>query len=230
MGPAATLDFYDKLIRATPATRDQDHVRVTIWADPTVPDRSEALHKDGTDPSPWLEAGIQRLVDSGCDVLACPCNTAHPFLPALLEGKDIEFVSIVDAALHGVIRGGPPRRVGVLTTDGTRRTGIYQDALNAAGYEPVLLSDSGQDRLTKVIYDVKAGCSGAHGGSELTEILEEFRIQGVTTAIAGCTELSVIRDDVTTNMDIIDSSQELAVKTVERAAISDESTNEWRMR
>ncbi|GAA4831607.1 hypothetical protein GCM10023354_08480 [Garicola koreensis] len=30
MGPAATVDFYSKLIAATPAVTDQEHLRVMI--------------------------------------------------------------------------------------------------------------------------------------------------------------------------------------------------------
>ena len=50
MGPAATADFYARLVRATPAERDQDHLPVVVWGDPTVPDRVAALA--GTGPSP----------------------------------------------------------------------------------------------------------------------------------------------------------------------------------
>ncbi|MBF6842317.1 aspartate racemase, partial [Acinetobacter baumannii] len=35
MGPAATAAFYSQLVTSTPATRDQDHLRVVMWADPT---------------------------------------------------------------------------------------------------------------------------------------------------------------------------------------------------
>ncbi|MEO9079904.1 MAG: aspartate/glutamate racemase family protein, partial [Rhodanobacter sp.] len=49
MGPEATVDFYAKLVHATTATRDQDHLRVVIWADPTVPSRQEAILADGED-------------------------------------------------------------------------------------------------------------------------------------------------------------------------------------
>ena len=63
MGPAATADFYAKLVALTPADRDQDHPRVVIWADPTVPDRTRALLGDGPDPSGWLRHGAQVLAD-----------------------------------------------------------------------------------------------------------------------------------------------------------------------
>ena len=47
MGPAATADFYTKLVSLTPGRTDQDHPKVVIWADPTVPDRTLALTEQG---------------------------------------------------------------------------------------------------------------------------------------------------------------------------------------
>ncbi|WP_353845030.1 aspartate/glutamate racemase family protein, partial [Thermomicrobium sp.] len=40
MGPLATVDLYRKIIEATPAERDQDHLHVIIDADPSIPDRT----------------------------------------------------------------------------------------------------------------------------------------------------------------------------------------------
>jgi aspartate racemase len=61
MGPAATADFYAKLVSTTPGVHDQDHLRTVIWSDPTIPDRTEALLGDGPDPTPWLLDGSRVL-------------------------------------------------------------------------------------------------------------------------------------------------------------------------
>lgn len=61
MGPAATADFYAKLVSMTPGSSDQDHLRAVIWSDPTIPDRTEALLGDGPDPTPWLLDGSRVL-------------------------------------------------------------------------------------------------------------------------------------------------------------------------
>src|SRR5436305_14021021 len=83
MGPAATADLYQKIIAATPATRDQEHIPVVIWADPTVPDRTPAVLDGGEDPTPWLLRGAERLVAMGAAFIAVPCNTAHAFFPRI---------------------------------------------------------------------------------------------------------------------------------------------------
>ena len=91
MGPLATADFYTKLILATPATRDQEHLRVVMWADPTVPDRSVGILGDGPDATPWLVRGGQMLAAMGAAFIAMPCNTAHAYLPRATGGADSLF-------------------------------------------------------------------------------------------------------------------------------------------
>lgn len=66
MGPAATADFYAKLVSITPGSSDQDHLRTVIWSDPTIPDRTEALLGDGPDPTP------------GCSTAAASCARRAP--------------------------------------------------------------------------------------------------------------------------------------------------------
>ena len=62
MGPAATADFYQKIIRATPAKADQDHLKVLIFSNPQVPDRTAAIRGEGPDPLPVLVASAEVLI------------------------------------------------------------------------------------------------------------------------------------------------------------------------
>ena len=61
MGPSATVDFLDKLVKLTPAARDQDHLPVIVASLPHIHDRSSAILGHGRDPLPQLLAGIEML-------------------------------------------------------------------------------------------------------------------------------------------------------------------------
>jgi aspartate racemase len=52
MGPEATLDLYRHILQLTPATKDQDHIRVLIYSNPKIPDRTRAIESDGESPLP----------------------------------------------------------------------------------------------------------------------------------------------------------------------------------
>ncbi len=217
MGPAATADFYQKLILATPATRDQDHLRVVMWADPTVPNRQEALLHNGADPTPWLEEGVEHILRSGAEIIVVPCNTIHAFLPGVLEGKSIEFINIIDTTIKAICQRGPVTKVGLLATDGALASEVYQAALQAAGIEPILPSESSQKTLMKLVYGVKAGEVGPDEREQVGPLLTELQANGVSTVVVGCTEISVLLEGLNSEMCIIDPSQVLALKTVERA-------------
>src|SRR5205823_6344060 len=79
MGPWATLDLFEKILRLTPAQVDQDHFRLVIDNNPKIPDRSPAILGDSEDPTPALVATAKNLQQHGADFLVIPCNTAHFF-------------------------------------------------------------------------------------------------------------------------------------------------------
>ena len=43
MGPEATIDLFYKIIKFTPAEKDQDHLRIIIDNNPKIPDRTAAI-------------------------------------------------------------------------------------------------------------------------------------------------------------------------------------------
>lgn len=223
MGPAATVDFYDKLVRATPAQFDQDHLRVVIWADPTVPNRHAALNGVGEDPTPWLEQGVRRLEEAGAEVIVAPCNTAHAFLPAVMADSDAEFLSIIDTAVDDVAINDGEHRVGVLAADGAVRSGLYQAALRGVDREPILPSADQQSELMEIIGQVKSGDAARHEVDRLSAMLDTISSAGATSVIVGCTELSVLIADVRTDLHVVDASQALARRTVARCIRPEEA-------
>ena len=52
VGPAATADFMQKIVRNTPASRDQDHFKLMVEQNPQIPDRT--ANRSVTAPiRPW---------------------------------------------------------------------------------------------------------------------------------------------------------------------------------
>ena len=219
MGPAATVDFYDKLVRATPARVDQDHLRVVMWADPTVPDRHAAVRGTGEDPLPWLEQGVRRLQEAGADLVVAPCNTVHALLPDVVARAGVEFVSIIDTAVGVAVAADRGHSVGVVAADGAVEADLYQSALRAAGRRPVLPTNEQQAQVMSIIHRVKAGGSGEQEEGELSAILGELATAGATSVIVGCTELSVLLGGVTTDLYVVDAAEALAQRTVALCAV-----------
>ena len=52
MGPMATVDLMQKVIVATKAIKDQEHIHTVIDNNTNVPDRSECIFGKGPSPVP----------------------------------------------------------------------------------------------------------------------------------------------------------------------------------
>lgn len=219
MGPAATADLYMKIIAATPATRDQDHLHVVIWADPTVPDRSDALLHGGEDPTPWLLRGAIQLVAMGAAFIAVPCNTAHAFFPAIERAIPVPLIHMMDETASAVEIAFPAiERVGLLATTGTIASGLYQEWFAKHHIEVIAPNDDLQERVVMgAIHRVKAG----ETGSETTELLAKAAVylvdHGAEALVAGCTELPLVFCDGDASVPVIDPTRVLAEAVVRRA-------------
>ena len=215
MGPLATVDFLEKLVLQTEATRDQDHIPFLVACLPQIPDRMEALLRGGPTPSDAMVAGIDRLVAGGADLIAIPCNTAHAWYDELAARSPVPILHIVHAVLDALrdrgIERGP---IGLLATEGTIKADIYQSVLRQQGLECRLPSDAAP--VDAGIYAVKVGrLDEARIG--LAAVVRTMLDQGCTAIIFGCTEISVALRDVAEFRDVtVDASAALARSALKR--------------
>lgn len=194
MGPQATNTFYQRIIDRTQAETDQEHLRVLIWSDAKIPDRTAGIL--GTPDQAEavyaaLLAGAKLLEGAGCTVLAIPCNTSHYFADRLQAQLRIPIIHMIRETVAAIQAMGK-KTVGILATDGTVQTGIYQKELTAAGLTPVTLPEKLQKTVMSIIYDeIKKGETGSR--EKFGEVDAWLRQAGCDCAILGCTELSVYR-------------------------------------
>ena len=92
MGPQATNTFYQRIIDRTQAESDQEHLRVLIWSDAKIPDRTAGIL--GTPDQAeavyqHLLADAKLLERAGCTVLALSAEskTLEDVFLALTEAQ-----------------------------------------------------------------------------------------------------------------------------------------------
>ncbi|MEE4164021.1 MAG: aspartate racemase, partial [Woeseiaceae bacterium] len=61
MGPDATVDFMARVLALTPASGDQDHIRLLVDQNPKIPNRQRAILGGGESPAPTLASMAARL-------------------------------------------------------------------------------------------------------------------------------------------------------------------------
>ena len=211
MGPLATADLFRKIVTLTKADRDNDHIRIYIDDNASIPDRTAAILSGGAAPHPAKTDSLRKLEACGAACIIMPCNTAHYFLPRLQALTSVPFLSILDATAEACAARFPGRTAGVLGTKGTLATGLYQSALDARGVSAVIPGAAEQEALMRVIYDgVKADAAPGSYRAELEGVLDAMARRGADYFILGCTELPVAAQLLGLTIPMADPTEELA--------------------
>lgn len=221
MGPLAGHVFHGWLLEATKATRDQDHLHVVLDADPAVPDRTAYLLGVGEDPKPRIVTSAIRLAAAGAELLVMPCNTANALMGDIASHIDVPFVDWIETTVDAAINRGA-KRVGVLATTGTIRTGIYQRALGGRGIETLVPNPAGQARVMDTIYGLagaKRGAVAPRRKRELLQVTDDLRGRGADLVVLGCTELPLVLPASSRRWPVpaLDPARAVATETVKRA-------------
>lgn len=209
MGPMATVDFLAKLVRATPAGRDQDHIPTLVCSAVDIPDRADAILGAGPDPLPAMRAALARLEAGGATRIAIPCNTAHHWHAALQAGTALPILHIVDAVAETLAGAGTGGRVGLLATDGTLRAGLYPDRLARHGLTCLGPDPEGQAAVAAAIRLVKA-----NRAAEATPLLEAqaraLAEAGCGRVVMACTEIPIALAGSPVSGLLVDATEALA--------------------
>ena len=213
MGPLATADLFQKIILHTRASCDQEHLRVYIDSNTNIPDRTAALLHGGADPTPELTASARGLERQGAEVLIMPCNTAHNFYDAVQDSVPVPVLHMIRLTAQALADRGVGC-AGLLATDGTVRTGIYQRTFAGTGVELLTPEDADQRAIMDMIYQgVKAGRRD-YDASGARRAMEALLERGAETLILGCTELPLAVELYGLAFPITDPTLELALGAI----------------
>lgn len=191
LGPMATARFMEMVIEMTDAVCDQDHIEMIIHSCPQIPDRtSYILGRSDEDPvQPMIQIG-RSLAVQGASCIAIPCITAHYFYERLSDAVPVPVINAVaetgrELSVHGVCRAG------IMATDGTVKTELFQQTLKKMGIDAVLPDDKHQRYIMDVIYkNIKQGLPADM--ERFQEASDYLRHNGAEVLVLGCTELSLV--------------------------------------
>jgi aspartate racemase len=218
MGPLATADFFRKLIDATPARDDDEHIPVLIHSVPQIPSRPAAILRGGPSPLPALIEARDRLLRAGATMLAMPCNTAHLWYDDLVAGCAVPFVHIVDAVAELFPAGA--HEFGIIATQATLRARVFERRLARRGIVLAAPDEATYDRAVQpAIEAVKRGAT-EEGGRLLEPVIATELERGAAAVVLACTELPIALDAIASPLRArcIDSTDALARACVRRWA------------
>ncbi|MCL6570354.1 MAG: amino acid racemase [Bacillus sp. (in: Bacteria)] len=214
MGPLATVDLMNKIISYTPALRDQDHIHIIADNYTQIPDRTNAILGKGTDPTRYLIQSAQLLENAGADFLVIACNTAHYFFESVKKSVSIPILHMPLETIR-FLQENNFRKVGLLATDGTIKTKLYQHLCENYGIEVIEPDIEFQKEVMEGIYAIK-GDNLEKGRLCLTKVANKLIKRGAEAIVAGCTEIPLVLKS-SQDIFIIDPTEILA-KTVIKTA------------
>lgn len=168
MGPAAGADFVRLFVEACSRQLQalgrgvQDQAFPEHWlAQVPVPDRTGALLNRDSGAHQPLEPMLQalgRLAALGARSVAMACNTAHAWHGRLQERfPQLELLHVAQEVAQALQAQGARQAI-LLATEGTYRSGLYEQALGQAGIALILPDAAQRERLMQGIYQgVKQG-------------------------------------------------------------------------
>lgn len=207
MGPAATLEFLQKVHLYTGAKADQDHIRTIVDNNPKVPDRNVP----GSLAGPVLAEMAGALKGAGADVLAMPCNTAHAWADLIQRASGLPLIDLIETGARAA-RSSGARRVGVLGTKGALR--LYREYLAAQAMGMITLPADRQEAFMRLIYRIKGGDVSEEVRVGMTELARELVADGAEAVVAGCTEAPLVMGPADLRVEFIDPGDLLARRAV----------------
>jgi len=193
MGPQASAHLLDLLIELSVkefgAKNDNDFPEILLDS-VSVPDFI-SNHAGENDALKILKERIKFLNKIQPLCLAIACNTAHILLEDLEMVSNAPFISIIDEVTNSVGRAGL-KKVGILATPVTLKSGLYQNALAKFNIESVEPKDRELKILEIIIRNVIADLSSKKDKNLLVTIANKLINSGAEGIILGCTELPLI--------------------------------------
>ena len=210
------MDLMRRIIEATPAKDDADHIRMIVDNNPKIPSRIKALIEGtGESPAPHMAEMASKLAASGADFLVIPCNTAHFYYDDIYAAADIPVLNMVNLTVEKVLDENPSvKTVGLLASEAVLLTKLYLKRLEERGVKQNNPSHQLQTRIMTSIRNIKRGKHREEDKRVLQTAAEELMNRKAEVLIVACTELSIISDSIDVEVPVYDASQVLAERVV----------------
>jgi aspartate racemase len=158
-----------------------------------------------------------KLAAIGADFLICPDNTIHQALPYVAPRSPLPWLHIAEvvaaeAAQHGY------RRLGLTGTKWLMDSAVYPDKLAVHGLECIGPSAIEHIEINRIIMDeLVYGRFERDGIAYFQQVMARMKDDGCDAVILGCTEISLIMNDLNSPLPTLDSTRLLARAALERA-------------
>jgi glutamate racemase len=175
---------------------------------PYGPKSPETVRRYSREIAAWLLAqGVKAIV------VACNTATAHA-LPVLQDELEVPVIGVVEPGARAAVRASRSRRIGVIATNGTIKSGAYVRAIHAEAPDAHVTAIA----CPLFVPLVEEGWTEHEATRAIArEYLAPFMSDEVDTLVLGCTHYPLIKpmiaEIVGPDVRLIDSAEETAADT-----------------
>lgn len=211
MGPQASMRFYERAIAISTEQygADANHkFPHMLISNIPVPDLISS-QEDEERTVAMVEEEARLLKNAGAELFAIPCNTMHLYIGRFRDATQSVFLSMIDEVVERVV-SDRHKKIGVMGTQTTMRTGLYNEPLRVKGIETILPTETQQERIVEVIRRYIAGLLTQQDQADVNDVILSLADKGATAVVLGCTELPLAVDHDKSSLPLYDSLQILA--------------------
>lgn len=214
MGPLAAARLFERIVLLTKANCDNEHIPMIIDNNTNIPDRTEHILNNGDNPVCELVRSALRLEFMGADAIIIACNTAHYFYDEIIKFVRVPVINMVEETAKYIRHSYPSvKRLGLLATEGTCRSGIYERVFGRFGLELVTPEPEEQNHITELIYYIKKSSGDINPGNTI-KVISALKTRGAEVIVLGCTELPIAFSRFDICSSYVDSLEVLAISAI----------------
>lgn len=209
MGPLATVNLMEKIIKSDNAEKDQDFTHVYVDCNTSIPDRTEAILNNGSNPLKQIIVSAKKLENMGADILVMPCNTAHYFYDSIQQSVNIPLINMIEETCKELNKQNV-ECVGLLATNGTIKSNIYTTIMNEYNIEVIIPNKKEQEIIMDIIYKCVKTNNFNYDISSFLKLADNMVKLGASKLVLGCTELPIFFEHYCLKYNTIDPTLVLA--------------------
>jgi len=207
MGPEASKDAYDRIIKYAQkkynAVQDNQFPNILLYSLGLDEFDETGITNHASVKSQVIQ-GLELLNSAGCQAIIITCNTVHVTLENIdPKYKLIHLIQTVSQKAHNK----QYTKVGLLCSQTTKDTQLYQKHLNKFNIETLTVSNKDQSAINQIIENIISGKKLQSDIDFLEEKTKQLKYQGAQAVILGCTEIPLIFDSKNSCLPSLDSLQ-----------------------
>lgn len=215
MGPRSTSPFLEKVLdqcqRQLGATHDIDFPPIMIYSLPTPFYVDQPIDHEAMQHT--IQAGLQRLEQTGVNFIAMPCNSAHQYYTKLQAAIAVPLLNMIEIATQEL--PGDGKTVAILGTQTTVDSKLYEHRIQRKGLTP-FHDASVQQHVNQILEDIKLRNDQRSATSHWSELSDYLKSNQVDSILVACTDLQAIINGATSDLPILDAADCLARQAVIR--------------